>query len=104
MDYVVLDTDVASDILRDRLTGPLVGRLTGRVWCVTFITVGELWQWADLRSWGADNRRALADWLSSVVILSAGEQVARTWGEIVAAARRRGRPQPVNDSWTQRPA
>jgi predicted nucleic acid-binding protein len=46
VDYVVLDTDVSSLILRDRLTGPLVARLTGRAWCVTFVTVGELWQWA----------------------------------------------------------
>jgi toxin FitB len=24
---------------------------------------------------------------------------ARTWGEITTAARRRGRPRPLNDSW-----
>jgi predicted nucleic acid-binding protein len=25
--------------------------------------------------------------------------VARTWGTITAAAQRRGRPRPLNDSW-----
>ena len=96
---VVLDTDVASRILLDRLTGPLVPRIAGRVWLVAFVTVGELWQWAELRSWGANRRGDLEKWLASVVVLPAGESVARTWGTISAAATRRGRTRPVNDTW-----
>jgi toxin FitB len=99
MEYVVLDTDVSSRILRDRLTDPIAARLTGRLWCVTFVTVGELWQWADMRSWGMRSRRELESWLASVVVLSASEAVARTWGRISAAAHRRGRPRPSNDTW-----
>jgi len=99
MDYVVLDTDVSSHILRDQLSGPLVGRLTGRVWCVSFVTVGELWQWADMRSWGSRSRSELENWLASVMVLPGGESVARTWGRISAAAHRRGRARPVNDTW-----
>ena len=99
MSYVVLDTDVSSLILRDRLTGPLVARLTGRAWCVTFVTVGELWQWADLRAWGAGRRAALESWLTSVVVLPYGDQPCRTWGRISAAATRRRRPRPANDTW-----
>jgi predicted nucleic acid-binding protein len=99
MEYVVLDTDVSSRILRDRLTDPLAARLTGRLWCVTFVTVGELWQWADMRSWGVRSRRELESWLASVVVLSASTAVARTWGRISAAAHRRGRPRPSNDTW-----
>jgi predicted nucleic acid-binding protein len=99
MEYVVLDTDVSSRILRDRLTDPIAARLTGRLWCVTFVTVGELWQWADMRSWGMRSRRELESWLASVVVLSASEAVARTWGRISAAAHGRGRPRPSNDTW-----
>ena len=44
MHYVVLDTDVASRAIKDQLGDPLAARLTGTVWCVTFVTVGELWQ------------------------------------------------------------
>lgn len=100
MGGVVLDTDVASRLLRDRLTGPLAGRLVGRLWCVTFVTVGELWQWADARSWGPARREELQTWLaSSVVVLPAGDSVSRTWGRISAAALRRGRPRPANDTW-----
>lgn len=89
MEYIVLDTDVASQIIKERLTGPLVGRLAGPVWAVTFVTVGELWKWAELRSWGVQSRSWLETWLSRVVILLYNTKVSRTWGEIAAAAQRR---------------
>jgi hypothetical protein len=38
--------------LRVMLGHPLAARLTGMTWCVTFVTVAELWQWATTRSWG----------------------------------------------------
>ena len=97
--YVVLDTDVASAVIRDRLPAPLAARLTGRVWAVSFVTVGELWKWAELRSWGSPARRRLADWLDRLVVVPSSSSVCRTWGHTVAGAQRRGRPLPVNDSW-----
>ncbi|MGH3503569.1 MAG: hypothetical protein ACRDQA_22125 [Nocardioidaceae bacterium] len=59
MPYVVLDTDVASLSIKRRLTGPLAAKLVGMSWCVTFVTVGELWQWASMRSWGPRTREKL---------------------------------------------
>jgi predicted nucleic acid-binding protein len=73
--------------------------LTGLTWCVTFVTVGELWQWADMRSWGRGSRDELERWLSRVIVLDSDDDVCRIWGQISAAANRRGRPRPVNDSW-----
>jgi predicted nucleic acid-binding protein len=73
--------------------------VTDRRWCVTFVTVGELWRWAVARRWGARSRRELEDWLRGVVILPYGEHVAQIWGEISAMADRRGRPRPINDTW-----
>lgn len=99
MRYVVLDTDVASRSIRRRLDGPLATKLTGRAWCVTFVTAGELWQWASLRSWGYRTREELQDWLDRVLILHSDDNVSRIWGRISADARIRGRPRPVNDSW-----
>lgn len=99
MAAVVLDTDVSSRILRHRLSGPLAGRLPGMDLCVTFVTVGELWKWAELRSWTMQSRAELVDFLRSVIVLPGGESVARRWGEVAAAAERRGRTLPVNDSW-----
>lgn len=96
---VVLDTDVSSQALKNRLTGPLATRLIGATWCVTFVTVAELWQWAEIRHWGHRTRDQLDDWLDHVVVLDSDQTTSRTWGRISAAARLRGRARPVNDSW-----
>src|SRR6266550_1211936 len=63
MRYVVLDTDVASRAIKGQLGDPMAARLTGAAWCVTFVTVGELWQWATTRSWGPRTREQLEQWL-----------------------------------------
>ena len=99
MQYVVLDTDVASRSIKRQLDGPLAAKLTGVAWCITFVTVGELWQWASARGWGGRTRDGLELWLDRVVVLHSDDAVSRAWGKISADARRRGRPRPVNDSW-----
>jgi predicted nucleic acid-binding protein len=99
MRYVVLDTDVTSRIIKAQLDGPLAVKLTGAAWCVTFVTVGELWQWAAVRSWGRRSRAELEQWLGRVVVLDSDEATSRAWGQISAEARRRGRPTPANDTW-----
>lgn len=99
MEYVVLDTDVTSLIFRRKLPGQMAARLAGKTWCVTFVTVGEMTQWAWLRSWSPRNVGALDEWLSSLIMLDATGESARTWGRISADGKRRGRTLPVNDSW-----
>lgn len=107
MGYVVVDTDVSSQILRDRLPSALAGRLVGETLCATFVTVAELTQWAEMHGWGASRRLALSQWLASVLVLPYNEReddtvledVARTWGEISARSKLRGRPRPQNDTW-----
>jgi toxin FitB len=97
--YVVLDTDVASRVIKRQPGHPLATRLTGATLCVTFVTVGELWQWATMRSWGPRTREELERWLGRLVILNSDDATSRAWGRISAAARRRGRPRPANDTW-----
>lgn len=107
MAYVVVDTDVASQILRGRLPPPLAARLTGNTLCATFVTVAELTQWAEMHTWGARRKLVLTQWLASALVLPYNEReddtvledVARTWGEISARARLRGRARPQNDTW-----
>jgi hypothetical protein len=50
VDPAVLDTDVASRLHRNTLTGPLVTRLIGREPLITFVTFGELAKWAEIRN------------------------------------------------------
>ena len=99
MQPVILDTDVASLLHRRKLTGPLATRLIGREPLITFITLGELAKWAEIRGWGTHRRGELAAWLSGIPVLPGDEAVAAIWGRLSAAASLRGRPRPVNDMW-----
>jgi predicted nucleic acid-binding protein len=96
---VVVDTDVASKILRARTDGRLRARLAGKTLCITFVTLGELTKWTVIRSWGPTKLAHLAEWRRNVVLLPSDEKVATTWGELQARAQQRGRPRPVNDTW-----
>jgi predicted nucleic acid-binding protein len=78
----------------------MAARLTGKTWCLTFITVGEMIQWARLRNWSPRNEGALSVWLSDLIMIGAGWDAARTWGRMSAEGKRRGRTYPLNDSWT----
>ena len=99
MGRAILDTDVSSLSLKRRLPAPVLTRLIGKQPCITFVTLGELTQWAELRQWGRRNRDALENWLDGVIVLPYSEDVARTWGRISAAAIQRGRPRAANDTW-----
>ena len=56
---VVLDTDVASRSFKGLLPPRLSARPAGRQPLLTFVTIGELTQWAKLRRWGPRNRGML---------------------------------------------
>jgi predicted nucleic acid-binding protein len=94
VDYVVLDTDVASLSFRGRLASPMSTLLAGKVTCITFVTIGEMTKWAELRDWGR-----LDLWLSHQVQLGYDLAVAQAWGRLAAAGQRRSRTTPVNDTW-----
>jgi hypothetical protein len=48
--YVVYDTNVASLALKVEVPAVLTARLLGAVPVVSFVTVGELRKWAEVRS------------------------------------------------------
>jgi len=96
---IVLDTDVASATLRNRLPGRLRAALAGHTMSITFVTVGELMKWQVVRSWGPSRTADLARWREHVGVLAYDEAVADKWGQIQARAQLRGRPRPHNDAW-----
>ncbi|MEU5030934.1 hypothetical protein [Streptomyces milbemycinicus] len=57
MQPVILDTDVASLSHKRKLSGPLATRLIGRKPLITFVTLGELTKWTEVRHWGARSAR-----------------------------------------------
>jgi hypothetical protein len=96
---LVVDTDVASGILRNRLADPLRSRLAGHSLCITFVTLGELTKWRVRRDWGPRRLAIFRDWVHQLVVLPYDEDVAVKWGEIMANAELRGHPRPQNDTW-----
>ena len=97
MSFIVLDTDVASAILRRRLPDSMRAKLEGNSLAITFVTVGELTSWTIRRGWGARRLAELAGWRRHVTRIPYDEAVAATWGWLDARAQARGRPRPVNE-------
>jgi len=95
----VIDTDVASRRQRCSLPAEVAESLVGTTIVVSFVTVGELMKWAEVRSWGQRRREEFDRWLDPIPVLPGDSAVAKTWARLVAASERRGRPRPVNDTW-----
>ncbi|MCA1704020.1 MAG: type II toxin-antitoxin system VapC family toxin [Actinobacteria bacterium] len=99
MPDVVVDTDVASVLQKSRAPDWVRRHVVGaRVW-LTFVTVGELWKWAEVRSWGEPNRSRLDAWIAARPVIPYDVSVARWWARLAAGAQLRGRPRPQNDTW-----
>ncbi len=99
MSLVVVDTDVASTLLRRRTPDSVARHLAGRAIAVTFVTYGELTKWTLVRHWGPRSLDTMRTFLAALVVLPYGQRVATRLGEIQAYAQLRGRPRSANDSW-----
>ncbi|MBW0089422.1 type II toxin-antitoxin system VapC family toxin [Pseudonocardia sp. KRD-184] len=99
MSLVVLDTDVASALLRRRAPEGLSLRLAGQIPAITFVTLGELTKWTLVRRWGPRSLATMQTFLAGLVVLPYDHRVATRWGELQAFAQLRGRPRPANDTW-----
>ena len=73
---VVLDTDAASRLYRGRADPEMTRVLAGSAFAITFVTVGELYLWADVRSWGSARRDQLEVWINRVPVLNSDAAVA----------------------------
>ncbi len=73
---VVLDTDVASLIMRQRLPSSLAAKITGMQSAVTFVTRGELTKWSVMRNWGSPRRADLERWIAARAPISVTDDVA----------------------------
>jgi len=99
VESLVLDTDAASHLQRRTLPASLQEHIVGRILCVTFITVGEIFKGAFMRGWGEKRVQELETWLRNVVVLPYTGEVSRAWGRLTAECEAMGRPIPANDAW-----
>ncbi|GAA4535148.1 hypothetical protein [Pseudonocardia xishanensis] len=84
MQRIILDTDVASQVIERRVPAPLAQELAGAKHGITFITYGELTRWSIMSQWGTARRGSLDAWLTARPTLPYTDDVARIWGEITA--------------------
>src|SRR3954454_3468888 len=75
MRRVILDTDVASLSIKQRLPPALLRELLGAQIGITFITLGELTRWATLRQWGPTRRSELDAWFATRPTLPYSENI-----------------------------
>lgn len=99
MEYVVLDTDVASLSFKDQLPGEWEACLRGRVSVVSFVTVAELRQWAEVHGWGLRRRSAMGEWLGRRAVIDSDHAVSQLWGGVVRSGDQDASVTAVNDTW-----
>lgn len=99
MSIVVVDTDVASRLLKHTLPAAIESKLDGNTLAMSFVTVGELEKWTLVRHWGPSRLGALDTFMRRVGVLPYDKRVSRKWGQVQARAQLRGRPRPQNDTW-----
>ncbi len=100
MEAVILDTDVFSYLMKPKDTRGDAYRphVKGKTVAVTFITVGELYHWAEKRKWSAKSRQNLEERLKAVVIVPYDAELCRTYGR-VRASLPTGFVVAANDLW-----
>lgn len=100
MNTVVLDTDVWSFVFKCDSRAELYRhQLESNVLCVSFQTVAELYQWAEVAHWGEERRRQLQEWLRRFVVLGYDDATAQIWALIRAKRNQRGQPLAAQDAW-----
>jgi predicted nucleic acid-binding protein len=94
---VVLDTDVASKLWRDKLDQPSQQKLVGMTLVLTYITIAEWWQWAHHRGWGQAKIGDMRRYAGNFELLWCDNEVVKAWGRLSGLAMKAGVTVPGND-------
>lgn len=100
MEAVLTDTDVFSYLMKpkDARGDAYRPHVKGKTVAVSFITVGELYHWAEKRKWSAKSRQNLDERLKAVVIVPYDAELCRTYGRLRASLPP-GLVVAANDLW-----
>jgi tRNA(fMet)-specific endonuclease VapC len=100
MDHILIDTDVCSFLLKgDSRVQVYRPHLLDRVVCLSFQTVAELFQWAELHNWGISRRERFVAWLNHFLLLDSDLETCRAWARVRAERAREGQPISPQDAW-----
>ena len=97
---VAVDTDVVSfEFKQDSRSTLYDAHLTDRLLVISFTTVAELYQWAQIYKWEKSKRERLEKYLKGFVIFHSDHNLCLKWAEVKSNARKQGRPIETADAW-----
>src|SRR5680860_1594668 len=99
MSPIVLDTAVASRIIKRTLPGTLATAWAGVQATIPFVPFGKLTKGINVRDLCERLLSIINSWIDAQPVVGGGPEGAHKWGEITAFTQLRGRPRPSNDSW-----
>jgi tRNA(fMet)-specific endonuclease VapC len=73
--------------------------LKGKLIAISFVTVGELYFWAEKGNWGQKKRVQLETALKNYVVIPYDHEIAKQYAKVLAERQRLGRPISFNDAW-----
>ena len=84
MDEVLLDTNVFSYLLRRGDPRAVLYRphIQGRTVAVSFVTVGELYYWAERRKWGPEKIRFLEERVRAATVVPYDLDICRAYAKL----------------------
>ena len=103
MSVVLLDTSVAS-LLHPKKKGHELRakyepHMRGQTLALSFQTVAELWDWAENNKWGDTARKGLDAFIRRFLVIPYDYDLAKTWAQVMSAARADGRRLEAGDCW-----
>jgi len=100
MEAILVDTDVASFLFRRDTRAELYRRhLSGKLVVLSFMSLGEMYRWAEERNWGKPRRQQLEQHLRNFVTRGFSRELCRTWARVMAQAKRNGHELENADGW-----
>ncbi|HVG19413.1 MAG TPA: type II toxin-antitoxin system VapC family toxin [Blastocatellia bacterium] len=100
MQIVVVDTDVVSFIFKNDSRGIFYEpHLTRKELVISFMTLAELKFWALQRNWGSAKRQRMVEYLQRFTVFHSDDELCLKWAEVIAIARRNGKPIATADAW-----
>ena len=97
---LVVDTDVVSYVFKaDTRAEVYRPHLVGKTLVLSFMSVAELYRWAEEHNWRQNRRAALEQHLRNFVVYSCNRELCRTWARVMAQAQSVGHQLNCADGW-----
>jgi tRNA(fMet)-specific endonuclease VapC len=97
---LMLDTNIISYLWKSHSLAKLYApHLAGKTLVISFITVGELFFWAEDAGWGEKRKQQLEMKLRNFIVVPSDHEIARCYGMVAKERKRQGHPISLHDAW-----